>query len=96
MADTLKPEITSDFSGVTKTLKDATTDINKQNLILPNIVRDYDARAVPFDQWEEQINNQYISIQKETAKRILKRYYKQIIVQDQETMVRYMSITYHI
>ena len=49
ISDSMKPEITGEFSGVTKTLKEATSEANKRNLILPNIIRDYDARAIPFD-----------------------------------------------
>lgn len=56
ISDCSKPEIMGEFSGVTKTLKEATSEINKRNLILPNIIRDYDARAIPFEQWEDQIN----------------------------------------
>lgn len=42
--------------------------------------RDYDARVVPFDKWESQINDKYIHVQNETAKKVLRRYFKNIVV----------------
>ena len=52
--------------------------------LFPNTVRDYDARAIPFEQWKEEINDRFNKLQKETAKRVIKRFYKKVEVCDME------------
>eukprot|EP00347_Sterkiella_histriomuscorum_P013687 403363753 len=74
----------TEFSGVTKNLR----DIKQQNELkassITQIQRNFDARAIPFDHFQDQVHNKYKVIQNETAKKVLKRFYKKVIVQDQE------------
>jgi len=51
-------------------------------LNVDQLIRNYDARAEPFEHWETQINNKYKVLQNETAKKVLKRYYRKIDVID--------------